>query len=56
MRLIAEVADYRQKLDVETALREEIYKSFMHEGIQIPYPHHVVQLTQPDAIQVTQKK
>ncbi len=56
LRLLAQTPDFKKKIDVETALREEIYKAFAKEGIQVPYPHHIVHLTQADAVQVTQKK
>ena len=39
--------DYRKKFPIETALREQIYKAFLDEKIQIAMPLRVVHLTPP---------
>lgn len=46
LRLIARTDDFRNKFIAETALREQIYNSFMAEGIEIPFPQRVVHLQQ----------
>jgi MscS family membrane protein len=47
LQLNARASDYRQKFLIETALREQIYKSFMDENIQVAVPQHIVHLTSP---------
>jgi small-conductance mechanosensitive channel len=44
LRLIARTDDYRKKFLIETKLREQIYETFLKEGIQIPFPQRVVHL------------
>ena len=39
--------DYRQKFPIETTLREQIYKAFLDEKIQIAMPQRVVHLSSP---------
>lgn len=39
--------DYRQKFPIETTLRENIYKAFLVEKIQMAIPQRVVHLTSP---------
>ena len=56
LRLIAHISDVAQKFEIETTLREQIYKTFTAEGIPIPFPHHVVHISNADAAQVAQKK
>ncbi|MEX1139863.1 MAG: mechanosensitive ion channel domain-containing protein [Bacteroidota bacterium] len=46
LRLVGRSDDFRQKFLTETALREEIYNSFVKEGIEIPFPQRVVHLQQ----------
>jgi small-conductance mechanosensitive channel len=40
--LNARVGDFTQRFKVETSLREQAYLAFNREGIEIPYPQHVV--------------
>lgn len=42
LRLVARTDDYRKKFLIETRLREQIYKAFMEQDIQIPYPQRVI--------------
>ncbi|MEX2189058.1 MAG: mechanosensitive ion channel family protein, partial [Bacteroidota bacterium] len=46
LRLVGRSDDFRQKFLTEAALREEIYNSFVKEGIEIPFPQRVVHLQQ----------
>lgn len=46
LRLVGRTGDFREKFLTETALREEIYNSFVKEGIEIPFPQRVVHLHQ----------
>lgn len=47
IRLIARTADYRKRFLIETSLREQIYKTFHEEGIQIPFPQRTVTIINP---------
>lgn len=47
LQLNGRTNDYRLKFPVETTLREQIYNAFLKEGIQIPLPQRVVQLSPP---------
>lgn len=47
LRLIARTMDYRNKFLIETTLREQIYKIFNKEGIQIPFPQRAVHIVNP---------
>ncbi len=47
LRLVARTIDYRKKFLIETSLREQIYKSFNEEGIEIPFPQRTVHLVHP---------
>lgn len=47
LRLVARTRDYRKKFLIETSLREQIYKSFNEEGIEIPFPQRTVHLVHP---------
>jgi small-conductance mechanosensitive channel len=40
--LVGRTEDYRQRYDVETALREQAYQRCAQEGIVIPFPQRVV--------------
>jgi MscS family membrane protein len=42
LRLVCFTEDYRNRFRIETALREQIYKAFLEEGIEIPFPQRVV--------------
>jgi len=56
LRLVARTSHFEKKLEVETALREQIYKTFEQEGIEIPLPQRVVTLVNSNAAQASQKK
>jgi MscS family membrane protein len=45
LRLVARTDDYRKRFRVETMLREQIYKAFTDEGIEIPFPQRVVHIS-----------
>lgn len=47
LQLNGRTNDYRKKFSIETTLREQIYKAFLDEKIQIPLPQRVVHLTSP---------
>jgi small-conductance mechanosensitive channel len=44
LQLNGRTNDYRIKFLIETKLREQIYATFLNEGIQIPLPQRVVHL------------
>jgi MscS family membrane protein len=47
LRLIARTMDYRKKFLIETSIREQIYKIFNEEGIQIPFPQRTIHIVNP---------
>ena len=47
LQLNGRTNDYRQKFPIETTLREQIYKAFLDEKIQIALPQRVIHLTSP---------
>ncbi|MEX0737271.1 MAG: mechanosensitive ion channel family protein [Bacteroidota bacterium] len=47
LRLIARTVDYRKKFLIETSIREQIYKIFNEEGIQIPFPQRTIHIINP---------
>jgi MscS family membrane protein len=47
LQLNGRTNDYRQKFPIETTLREQIYKAFLDEKIQMAIPQRIVHLTSP---------
>jgi MscS family membrane protein len=58
LRLAARTDDYRKRFLIETELREQIFKAFKEEGVEIPFPQRVVHLHQSDHVrsQTAQKR
>lgn len=46
--LIARTADYTKRFGAETALREQSYLAFAKEGVEMPFPQHVVHVKAND--------
>ena len=44
LQLIARTADFRNKFNIETTIREQVYSAFNTEGVEIPLPQRVVHL------------
>jgi MscS family membrane protein len=47
LQLNGRTNDYRNKSSIETSIREQIYKAFLDEKIQIALPQRVVHLSSP---------
>ncbi|MCX6144495.1 MAG: mechanosensitive ion channel family protein [Ignavibacteriales bacterium] len=47
LQLNGRTGDYRKKFPIETSLREQIYRAFLNENIQMAIPQRVVHLTSP---------
>jgi len=44
LKLVARTKNFRNKFLTETTIREQVYVAFNEEGIEIPFPQHVVHL------------
>ncbi len=47
LQLVARTDDFRKRFKTETELREQIYRTFMKENIDIPFPQRVVRVINP---------
>jgi MscS family membrane protein len=56
LRLSARTSHFDKKFEIETLLREQIYKEFGKAGIEIPLPKRVVYTQELDEIQTDKKK
>jgi MscS family membrane protein len=56
LRLVARTADFNKKFDIETSLRDQIYKVFSKAGIEIPYPQRVIHMANSNAAEARQTK
>ncbi|MBI4810798.1 MAG: mechanosensitive ion channel family protein [Ignavibacteriales bacterium] len=56
LRLSGRTSHFDKKFEIETTLREQVYKSFTDAGIEISLPRRIIYSKRSDEIQAPQKK